>query len=59
MTGTKGDAMRIEAFIKSLHRSEKIKLVADPETLKTLVIRHFPQIEVTVSDISVESDSMI
>lgn len=31
--GERGDAMHVEAFIKSLARSDKLKITADPESL--------------------------
>lgn len=33
ITGERGDAMRVEAFIKSLHRKEKLGITENPETL--------------------------
>lgn len=33
ITGERGDAMHIEAFIKSLHKKEKLSIAKNPETL--------------------------
>ena len=43
--------MKIEAFIKSLKRADKIKLIKEPLMLKELVSETYPQIEINVSDI--------
>ncbi|PKL17261.1 MAG: hypothetical protein CVV49_12030, partial [Spirochaetae bacterium HGW-Spirochaetae-5] len=33
ITGERGDAMHVEAYIKSLDKKEKLELTADPESL--------------------------
>jgi putative endonuclease len=50
ITGTKGDAMKIEAFIKSLKKADKIQLIEKPSSLVELVSERFPQIELRVSE---------
>jgi putative endonuclease len=37
ITGERGDAMHVEAFIKSLTRKEKLGITADPESLIELL----------------------
>lgn len=51
ITGTRGDAMRVEAFIKSLKKIDKIMLIENPLILKRLVADPYPEIEVNISDI--------
>ena len=50
ITGTKGDAMKIEAFIKSLKKTDKIQLIEKPTSLIELISERFPQIELRVSE---------
>jgi putative endonuclease len=50
ITGTKGDAMKIEAFIKSLKKADKIQLIEKPTSLIELISERFPQIELRVSE---------
>lgn len=38
LTGSRGDAMRVERFIQGLNRKEKNTLVADPGTLRAMVL---------------------
>ena len=33
ITGERGDAMHVEAYIKSLDKKEKLTIISDPETL--------------------------
>lgn len=58
VAGTKGDAMKIEAFIKSLKRADKIKLIKEPLMLKELVSETYPQIEINVSDIIIINEEI-
>ncbi|HPF05507.1 MAG TPA: GIY-YIG nuclease family protein [Spirochaetota bacterium] len=50
ITGTKGDAMKIEAFIKSLKKAEKIQLIEKPSSLLDLISERFTRIELRVSE---------
>ncbi len=50
ITGTKGDAMKIEAFIKSLKKANKIQLIVKPSSLIELILERFSQIELRVSE---------
>ncbi len=51
ISGSKGDAMRVESFIKSRKRSEKLKLIAEPVTLHDLLNEVYPQIDINVSGV--------
>lgn len=51
ISGSKGDAMRIEAFIKSRKRPDKLKLIAEPASLNELISAVYPHIDLNVSDI--------
>jgi len=50
ITGTKGNAMRVEAYIKSLKKIEKIQLIESPSVLIEISSKLFPQIELRVSE---------
>ncbi len=50
ITGTKGDAMKIEAFIKSMKKAEKIQLIEKPSSLLDLISERFTRIELRVSE---------
>lgn len=50
VTGTKGDAMKIEAFIKSLKRTDKLKIIEEPSALIEIISERFPQIALCVSE---------
>jgi len=49
-TGTKGNAMRVEAFIKSFKRIDKIRIIEKPSELIDLISKRFPEIEIYVSE---------
>lgn len=51
VSGTKGDAMKIEAFIKSLNRTDKTALIAEPLMLKKMISETLPDIIVNAADI--------
>jgi len=50
ITGTKGDAMKIEAFIKSMKKADKIQLIEKPSSLLDLISERFTRIELRVSE---------
>jgi len=50
ITGTKGDAMKIEAFIKSMKKADKIQIIEQPASLIGLISERFTQIELRVSE---------
>jgi len=50
ITGTKGDAMRVEAFIKSFKRINKIRIIEKPSELIEIISERFPEINLRVSE---------
>ncbi len=43
VSGTKGDAMRIEAFIKTLTRSDKEVVIREPSILNRMIAEKYPE----------------
>ncbi len=58
INGTRGDAMKIEAFIKSFKRIDKNLLIREPLKLKEFISEVFPQIQVIVSDMDSYENSV-
>lgn len=50
ITGAKGEAMRIEAYIKSLKKIDKIQLIERPSVLIEIISDLYPNIELRVSE---------
>jgi putative endonuclease len=48
IAGTKGDAMRVEALIKSKTRDEKSRLIAKPSSLPGLIAERYPDREIGI-----------
>jgi predicted GIY-YIG superfamily endonuclease len=48
--GAKGEAMRIEAYIKSLKKIDKIQLIERPSVLIEIISDLYPNIELRVSE---------
>ena len=42
VSGTKGDAMRVEALVKSKTRDEKTALIRDPSILNRMIAEKYP-----------------
>jgi len=53
--GSKGDAMRIESFIKSLSRADKIGLIDEPDSLRNILSEPLAGIDVRVSCLTVDT----
>lgn len=47
--GSKGDAMRVEAFIKSGTREDKKKLITEPASLTGMISEKFPDRRILIS----------
>ncbi|HOP63254.1 MAG TPA: GIY-YIG nuclease family protein [Spirochaetota bacterium] len=56
VNGSRGDAMKIEAFIKSLKRVDKTALIDNPESLRDLLPEPVSSIDVKVSCLTVVTD---
>lgn len=48
VNGTKGEAMRVEAFIKSNTRDDKKRLIAEPSILAGMIADKYPDREIGV-----------
>jgi len=52
--GTKGEAMKVEALIKTLKSEIKKKIISEPCLLSELVFERFPDISLTLSTLEVD-----
>ncbi len=48
ISGTKGDAMRVEAFIKSRTKEEKSRIISEPSSLNRMIAEKYPDREIGV-----------
>lgn len=48
INGTKGDAMRVEAFIKSNTREEKCRIISKPSSLNGMIAEKYPDREIGI-----------
>jgi len=49
ISGTKGDAMRVEAFIKSKTKEEKSRIISEPSSLSRMIAEKYPDMGICIT----------